>query len=315
MVASTPASMENASIFFGLFIGLIFFTAVKAVRQTWIIWHRTKNVWNWYLWMVWIELTVNFVFALTTYLFIHGTIKPSLGYYFGVVVMWAIITQLLLQIIANRVSLIMVEKRKSRHLRWALYLIVGCVNISVFCIWIPGMLGVNHTWVVLNHYWERVEKCIFLLLDLGLNFYFLYLVRSNLIAQGLTKYWPLFNFNAGVVLISTSMDILLLGLQSLPNAYDYIQFAPVAYIVKLNIELTMAELISKVVRGAHRVDIKDSSVHCTANFSGGTESADCYFPGSNGHGVTMNTAVGVSEEKYKGEGIMKTVDVAGERCS
>jgi hypothetical protein len=134
--------------------------------------------------------------------------------------MWAIITQLLLQIIANRVSLIMVNKREAVLLKWSLFTVVGCVNVSVFCIWIPALLGVNHSWIVLNHYWERVEKTIFLLIDLGLNVYFLYLVRSNLIAQGLTKYWALFNFNAGVILVSTSMDVLLLGLQNLPNPYE-----------------------------------------------------------------------------------------------
>jgi hypothetical protein len=133
--------------------------------------------------------------------------------------MWTTITQLLLQIVANRITLIMMDKRKARQLRWGLFFVVACVNISVFCIWIPALLGVNPTWVALNHVWERVEKSIFLLIDLGLNMYFLYLVRSKLITQGLTKYWALFNFNAAAILISTSMDILLLGLQSLPNSY------------------------------------------------------------------------------------------------
>ncbi|KAM5371354.1 hypothetical protein ACJZ2D_008052 [Fusarium nematophilum] len=44
------------------------------------------------------------------------------------------------------------------------------------------------------------------------------------------------------------MDVLLLGFLSLPNPYLYVQFAPAAYIVKLYIELLMANLISKVVR-------------------------------------------------------------------
>lgn len=134
--------------------------------------------------------------------------------------MWTVITQLLLQIVANRISLVMVDRRKASQLRWSLFAVVACVNISVFCIWVPGLLGVNHTWIVLNHVWERVEKSIFLLIDLGLNMYFLYLVRSKLITQGLTKYWALFNFNAAAILVSTSMDILLLGLQNLPNPYE-----------------------------------------------------------------------------------------------
>jgi hypothetical protein len=129
--------------------------------------------------------------------------------------MWAIITQLLLQIIANRVSLIMINRQIARKIKWALFILVGLVNISVFNIWIPALMKTNDTYVSLNRIWEHVEKSIFLVVDLGLNIYFLYLVRSKLIAYGLTKYWPLFNFNAGIILVSMSMDILLLGLQSL----------------------------------------------------------------------------------------------------
>lgn len=133
---------------------------------------------------------------------------------------WTVITQLLLQILTNRISLIMVSRRKACQLRWCLFVIVAFINISVFCIWFPALLGVNRTWIVLNQVWERVEKSIFLLMDLGLRMYFLCLVRSRLISQGLTKYWALFNYNAAALLISTSMDILLLGLQSLSNPYE-----------------------------------------------------------------------------------------------
>jgi hypothetical protein len=139
-----------------------------------------------------------------------------------VVIMWTIITQLLVQIIANRISLIMINKKKSRAIKWMLFIFVGLINISVFTIWVPGLLQTSHTYITLNYVWEHIEKSIFLVVDLGLNIYFLYLVRSELIAQGLTKYWPLFNFNVGIILLSTSMDILLLGLQSLPNTYEYV---------------------------------------------------------------------------------------------
>jgi hypothetical protein len=131
-------------------------------------------------------------------------------------------TQLLIQIIANRVGLILVDRRKTRLLKWCLFFAIALVNISVYCIWIPAQLGVNQTYVHLNHIWERVEKSIFLCVDLGLNLYFLYLVRSHLISQGLTRYWRLFNFNACIVVLSVTMDLLLLGLLSLPNPFEYV---------------------------------------------------------------------------------------------
>jgi hypothetical protein len=44
---------------------------------------------------------------------------------------------------------------------------------------------------------------------------------------------------------------------------SYVQFHPLAYIVKLNIELSMADLISKIVRSQDRVDNSDSNSHPT----------------------------------------------------
>jgi hypothetical protein len=76
MANSQGADMEVASIFLGAFLSLLFFTAVKALRQTWSIWKRIRDPWNWYSWMVWIEVIVNFVFSITTYMYIRGDIKP-----------------------------------------------------------------------------------------------------------------------------------------------------------------------------------------------------------------------------------------------
>jgi hypothetical protein len=129
-------------------------------------------------------------------------------------------TQLLLQIIANRVGLIMVDRRKAKLIKWVLFIIVLAVNISVYCIWIPAHMETSPTFVSLNFVWERVEKSIFLVVDLGLNVYFLYLVRSQLISRGMVKYWRLFHFNCGITVLSVSMDLLLLGLLSLPHAYE-----------------------------------------------------------------------------------------------
>ncbi|KAL1957342.1 hypothetical protein VTO42DRAFT_6131 [Malbranchea cinnamomea] len=262
------ASTVLASIFFGLFWGLFAPTALKAAHQTWRIWKRTRSFLNAYLWMIWVEALVNLFFATITYLYVSKVIPGDFVFFFFTVVLWSFQTQLLLQIIANRVSLVMIDRRKSLLLRWALFIIIFLINISVFCIWIPALMNVNATFIRINYIWERVEKGLFLVVDFSLNLFFLYLVRSDLIAKGLTKYWSLFKFNCGAVVVSVSMDALLLGILNLPNPYDYVQFAPVAYTVKLNIELTMAELISKIVRNSqHRVDNHDSSTGPTARIS------------------------------------------------
>ncbi len=114
----------------------------------------------------------------------------------------------------------MVQRRKAVLLRWGLFAATACINIAVAFIWIRAhMPGATPEQVNLNHQFERAEKSFFLVLDLGLNLFFLYLVRFRLASDGLSKYWRLYNFNAGIVVISTSMDILLLGFLSLPEPY------------------------------------------------------------------------------------------------
>ncbi len=45
-------------------------------------------------------------------------------------------------------------------------------------------------------------------------------------------------------------QVMLIGLMSLPNQVVYVQFHPVAYMVKLNIEMSMASLIARLARGS-----------------------------------------------------------------
>jgi hypothetical protein len=76
-------------------------------------------------------------------------------------------------------------------------------------IWIPARLQINDTWMNINKVWDRIEKVIFLLVDAGLNLYFIHLVRSRLIANGLTKYTRLFRYNLGMIAVSMTMDVSL----------------------------------------------------------------------------------------------------------
>lgn len=116
-----------------------------------------------------------------------------------------------------------------------------------------------------------------------------------------------------------------MGLCTSPTDADdhssYVQFAPVAYTVKLNIELTMAVLISKVVRSVHRVDNQDSSTNYAANthlnsrieVMTSTHQPRGYFPGSVVKNAESRAEMGdghlaaSKRESYQGEGIMKTV--------
>lgn len=62
-----------------------------------------------------------------------------------IVVLWVFELQLLMQIIINRLSIVMVDKRKAFKLKWGVALCVTLINISVFLIWIPARLQINPT--------------------------------------------------------------------------------------------------------------------------------------------------------------------------
>jgi hypothetical protein len=101
----------------------------------------------------------------------------------------------------------MVNRRNAWKLKVITFLVLLVINISVFCIWIPARLQISKELIKVNAVWDRVEKGIFLVVDAGLNFYFIHLVRSRLVANGLTKYTRLYRVNLVMIGISMTMDV------------------------------------------------------------------------------------------------------------
>ena len=69
--------LDLASLLFGMFLGIFIFATTKAVQQTQTIWKHTHSLNNTYLFLVWGEIVANFVFCLTTFLFICKVIPGS----------------------------------------------------------------------------------------------------------------------------------------------------------------------------------------------------------------------------------------------
>ncbi|KAJ4186248.1 hypothetical protein NW759_016955 [Fusarium solani] len=233
----TNLHMNIASIFWGLCFGVAIFTAAKASKQTASSWSRARRV-----------------TAVLTWLYMWGTIESSFWIWFFIIVCWCFQTQLLVQIIINRLSLLMVNREKASRLKWGAFVILTFINVTVGIVWIPNRLQISETWIRIDAIWDRIEKVIFLLVDASLNIYFIYLVRTRLISNGLTKYNTLFAVNIAMIIISISMDVVLIGLMSLPVAVVYLEFQCFAYLTKLYIEMNMAELIKKVVRATQHGD-------------------------------------------------------------
>lgn len=92
---------------------------------------------------------------------------------FAILSFWVVQVHCLFQIIINRVSILMVNRKRAKHLKIGVTVGILCLNASVFCIWIPARLGVNETYEKLNVVWDRIEKAVILAVDAGLNYYFI----------------------------------------------------------------------------------------------------------------------------------------------
>lgn len=68
-----------------------------------------------------------------------------------------------------------------------------------------------------------------MLVDAFLNWYFVYVVKARLVKyHGLRKYKPLVAYYTRLGIVSVAMDLMLIGLMSLPNGIVFVQFHPVA---------------------------------------------------------------------------------------
>jgi hypothetical protein len=65
-----------------------------------------------------------------------------------------------------------------------------------------------YSFVAINKYWGRTFKIIILIVDAGLNYYFIRVVKQRLVSHhGLTKYKPLVTYNACLMIVSILMDV------------------------------------------------------------------------------------------------------------
>ncbi|CRK14851.1 hypothetical protein BN1723_010505 [Verticillium longisporum] len=238
----TSNDLVIASLAWGFTIGFGWLTTSKALKQTKQTWKRQKRrtFRNAYVWMIWLEILVCLIFGVICFLYLLHFIPPSFAFYFTILPTWALQVQFLLQIIVNRCAILLSDPKHSNRIKIGVAVLITAVNIS-----------------------DRVEKAIYLLVDGTLNIYFIRIVKHNLIVHGLTKYKTLTRFYEFIVCFSLSMDVLIIAMMSLPNTFVYMQFHPLTYIVKLNIEMIMADLIGKIARNRNCGVISEGTFNST----------------------------------------------------
>ncbi|KAI9158027.1 hypothetical protein HJFPF1_06013 [Paramyrothecium foliicola] len=241
-----------ASLAWGFTLGIGWLTTWTAMQQTRGVikrrgWAVLRNT---YIIMIWLEILVCLAFGIICFMHLMGAIPPSFAFYFSILTLWALQVQFLLQIIINRCAILVSDKKFIWRIKYGVAALITIINISVYCIWVPARLQISQTYIHVNEVWDRCEKGIYLVVDACLNVLFIRIVNQNLVSRGLLKYKGLVTFNIFIIGFSLSMDVLIIAMMSLDNTFVYMQFHPLAYIVKLNIEMSMASLIAKVARSS-----------------------------------------------------------------
>ncbi|CAG9982225.1 unnamed protein product [Clonostachys byssicola] len=266
----TQQDLIIASLAWGFTLGIGWLASWTAIVQTASVVRRRgwRGVANPYVIMIWGEIAVCLAFGIICFMYLLGAIPPSFAFYFCILTTWALQVQFLLQIIINRCAILWRDKVKINRLKWGVAALITTINITVYCIWIPARLQISDEYVHINEYWDRTEKIIYLLVDGCLNILFIRIVKKNLVDNGLQKYNNLVRFNMLIIGFSLSMDILIISMMSLRNTFVYMQFHPLAYIVKLNIEMSMATLIAKIAKSSGKIQTPNPSPSHTRGFSG-----------------------------------------------
>jgi len=132
---------------------------------------------------------------------------------------WALQVQFLLQIIINRIALLLTNRTHALRLKIGIAVFITTINISVYTIWIPARLQISSEYERINIIWDRCEKVIYLITDACLNWYFIHTVQERLVRKGMVKYDRLVRFNVWIIGFSLSMDCLIIGMMSLNNSF------------------------------------------------------------------------------------------------
>ncbi|KAI1326295.1 hypothetical protein F5Y16DRAFT_410948 [Xylariaceae sp. FL0255] len=243
---------DTSTVCFGFSLAVAVFAAILGGAQIMGSWRRRRRITH-YMIMIWVEWVASIVLASLTWSCLRGYTPASFWVWFFMLLSWSLQVQMLLHIIINRLGLLVMVPGRIATLKWAVAAFITSINISVFCIWVPARLQISERYIRINNVWDRVEKGLFAVVDGGLSAYFIYLVRSELIKYGLTKYRKLYHFNLSMIFCSLSLDVTLIALMSLQNDLVYLQFHPVAYLLKLVIEVKMAVLIGRLAKASNAI--------------------------------------------------------------
>ncbi|KAG7054416.1 hypothetical protein JMJ77_0001483 [Colletotrichum scovillei] len=156
----------TSSIWLGTVIGLTILNAGKVIEQTLQIYSKIRSFTSLYSWMIVGLLLANISQAVIDWLYIRGDVAGSLGFSGAGTVLWIIQTQRAPQIIANRLGLIIANKRKTKIMKITLFTIVGIMNIFVMSVMFPMQATRPKLGLRIQRFYSPIDKILTLKISL-----------------------------------------------------------------------------------------------------------------------------------------------------
>jgi len=239
----TPHELRVGSVVFGGFIGVSYFVAWHALQQT--------TSFNLYTFLIWFTFSGNVMFMVSSYCFVYGLFgNNKIVTLVFMCLGWAIVTQGTIHIILNRLLLLYGDKKTKSWFKIAVSTLLIMVGCCVIALWLCAAFGVSHQTIKANRVFEYFEKAFFLIIDSALNYLFIKTIKERLIKLGLTKYDALVSRNTKTVILSICLYAMLIGLMIWDKGFNsalYVLFVSLVFMIKLNIELSLSELMVQVV--------------------------------------------------------------------
>lgn len=200
-----------ASTFFGWSMALAVIIAVRIVSS--FTTSNTPYHKNTQMILCSILVVSSIALAILSWIYLIGSFHFRKAEWVFFLLLWSTQAQTYFQVMVKRISVLDVRRPRPAILRLAIAGIVLAVNITMFSVWLP--LKLDHPVEVDDHppillFWlPRVEKIMYLLIDVAINCFFLYHVKTNLMGVGFRKYCHLVSYNLKIIGLSVFCDVLL----------------------------------------------------------------------------------------------------------
>ncbi|KAJ1547660.1 hypothetical protein HK405_005254 [Cladochytrium tenue] len=202
------------------------------------------------------------------FLLLKGDVDPSYPVLYTVLVGWTIVTQTLYHIILNRTSVMWRDRSQARTSGLWLHAGIALINVSVLIVWPSAQLGNWAAAVAVNNVWDKMEKFLFMGIDVVLNALFVMAFRryghrlggggggggaNAAAAAGAvgqlygSRFARIAVFGEVLAALGLLCDVLIVVLMFQPDPLLYTAGHVLAAPVKLWIEICMADLVRALV--------------------------------------------------------------------